>query len=73
MTDEQVDALQDGGQIVSKKSGRVRTIITIYRRRHQKVRAVLLVKTFMVKPGVDRVGTSCVERWALKNRYDVGP
>jgi len=72
MTDEQVDALQDGGQIVSKKSGKVRTIVSVYRR-HHKVRAVLLTKTFKVVPGVLRVGESCVERWALKNTYDVGP
>lgn len=72
MTDAQVDALQDGGQIVSKKSGKVRTIVSVYRRQH-RVRAVLLSKTFKVKPGVDRVGESCVERWALKNTYDVRP
>ena len=72
MTDEQVDALQDGDQIVSKKSGRVRTIISVYRRLN-KVREIRLSRTYKVKPGVFRVGASCVERWALKNTYDVGP
>ena len=72
MTDEQVDALQDGGQIVSKKSGKVRTIVSVFRR-HHKVRAVLLSKMLKVKPGVERVGESCVERWALKATYDVRP
>ena len=72
MTDEQVDALQDGGQIVSKKSGKVRTIVSVFRR-HHRVRAVLLSKMLQVKPGVERVGESCVERWALKATYDVRP
>ena len=72
MTDEQVDALQDGGQIVSKKSGKVRTIVSVFRR-HHRVRAVLLSKNFKVVPGVERVGESCVERWALKATYDVRP
>lgn len=72
MTDEQVDALQDGGQIVSKRSGKVREIVSVFRR-HHKVRAVLLSKMLKVVPGVERVGESCVERWALKATYDVRP
>lgn len=72
MTDEQVDALQEGDQIVSKRSGKTRTVTSVFRR-NQKVRAVLLSKNFQVVPGVVRVGESCVERWSLKATYDVRP
>jgi hypothetical protein len=66
MTDAEVDALEAGSKIISKKSGKVREVVMTRKSRGRVMTAELLaiVKT--------RYGcmTSTVERWALKNRYE---
>ncbi len=66
MTDSEVDALEAGSKIVSKKSGKVREVVMTRKSKGKVMTAELLaiVKT--------RYGcmTSAVERWSLKNRYE---
>lgn len=68
MTEPEVDALEAGSKIVSKKSGAVREVVMV-RRSNGKVMTAELLAIVKTRYGCQ---TSAVERWSLKNRYERG-
>lgn len=66
MTDAEVDALDAGSKIVSKKSGKEREVMMV-RRSNGKVMTAELLAIVKTRYGCQ---TSAVERWSLKNRYE---
>lgn len=66
MTESEVDALEAGSKIVSKKSGAVREVVMV-RKSHGKVMVAELLAIVKTRYGC---ATSAVERWSLKNRYE---
>lgn len=68
MTDAEVDALEAGSKIVSKKSNKTREVVMV-RKSGQKVMVAELLAIVKTRYGCQ---TSAVERWSLKNRYERG-
>ena len=66
MTDAEVDALEAGSKIVSKKSGKEREVMMV-RKSGNKVMVAELLAIVKTRYGC---ATSAVERWSLKNRYE---
>jgi len=66
MTDAEVDALEAGSKIVSKKSGKEREVMMV-RRSNGKVMTAELLAIVKTRYGCQ---TSAVVRWSLKNRYE---
>ena len=66
MTDAEVDALEAGSKIVSKKSGAVREVMMV-RKSGNKVMVAELLAIVKTRYGCM---TSAVERWSLKHRYE---
>jgi len=66
MTDAEVDALEAGSKIISKKSGKEREVMMV-RKSGNKVMVAELLAIVKTRYGCM---TSAIERWSLKNRYE---
>ena len=68
MDDAAVESLKPGDRIISN-SGNIRTVLRVILSARGRMSRVYLTKLVRVKPGILQVEESCIERWALKNRY----
>jgi hypothetical protein len=68
MDDAAVESLKPGDRIISH-TGNIRTVLRTILSSRGRMSRVYLTKLVKVKPGILQIEESCIERWALKNRY----
>lgn len=68
MDDAAVESLKPGDRIISQ-TGNIRTVLRTILSARGRMSKVYLTKLVKVKPGILQIEESCIERWALKNRY----